>query len=161
VRSLTALEAAVAVAVGGSLLATMLPAFVRNLHASELVEPIDGLNRIASRASAIAASRPVASAYPESVALTPTQVPAGSRVTDPPGTWDDATWRLLDFSFTVPHSFSFEFESKNAPDISVFTAKAHGDLDGDGSTSEFLIGGEVRAGGEPSVGPMDMYREIE
>lgn len=160
-RSLTPLEAAVAVAVAGSVLATALPAFVRNLQASKLVEPVDGLNRIATRATVLAAGRPVAQAYPESVGLTPPEVPAGTRVTDPPGTWDHPTWRLLDFGFTVPHSFSFAFESGGSPEVASFRARANGDLDGDGSTSELGISGELRAGGEPTVSPMDMYREIE
>ena len=160
-RPLSPVEAAVAVAVLGSVLATALPAFIKNLHASELVEPIDGLNRIATRATALAASRSMESAYPESVGLTPAQVPAGARATDPPGTWDHPTWRLLDFSMTVPHSFSFAFDSKNAADVSVFLAKAHGDLDGDGSLSTFEISGETRSAGEPTVGQMDIYREIE
>jgi len=160
-RSLTPVEAAVAVAVLGSVLATALPTFVHNLHASALVEPIDGLGRIASRATALAASRPLENAYPASVGLTPATVPPGQRVTDPPTTWDQATWRELEFAFTVPHAFSFGFDSKNAPDLSTFRAFAHGDLDGDGSLSTFEIGGEMRAGGEPTTGPMDMNRELE
>ncbi len=158
---MTPVEAAIAVAVAGSVLATALPAFVRNLHASELVEPIDGLNRIATRATARAVSEPLSNAYPESVGLTPAQVPAGTRVTDPPGTWDQPTWRELDFGFTVPHSFSFAFESKGGPEGSSFTARAAGDLDGDGTQSSFSLGGEMRAPGAPSIGSMDMYREIE
>lgn len=160
-RSITPVEAAVAVAIAGSVLATALPAFVRNLHASELVEPIDGLNRIASRASALGASRPLPGAYPPSVPLTPAVVPAGARAEDPPGTWDHPSWRLLDFSFDSPHSYAFAFESKNAPDLSSFVARAHGDLDGDGSLSEFSISGETRAGGTPSIGTLEMSREIE
>lgn len=160
-RSLTPVEAAVAVAILGSVLATALPSFVRNLHASALVEPIDGLGRIATRATALAASRPTENAYPGSVGLTPATVPAGQRVADAPATWDHPTWRELGFGFTVPHSFSFLFDSKNAPDLSTFRAVAHGDLDGDGSLSTFEIGGEVHAGGEPTTGALDMFREVE
>ncbi len=160
-RSVTPLEAAVAVAVAGAVLATALPAFVRNLHASKLVEPIDGLGRIATRATALAAGRPVESAYPESVPLTPAEVPAGVRVTDPPGTWDHPTWRALEFGFTVPHSFSFAFESGGSPEQAAFRARAHGDLDGDGSLSELSISGQSRAGSEPTVSPMELYREVE
>ncbi|HMR79722.1 MAG TPA: hypothetical protein PKD61_31660, partial [Polyangiaceae bacterium] len=54
-RSLSPVEAAAIVAVLGSVLATALPSFVRNLQASRMVEPIDGLSRIASRATALAA----------------------------------------------------------------------------------------------------------
>ncbi len=160
-RSFTPVEAAVAVAVAGSVLATALPAFIRNLHGSKLVEPVDGLNRIATRATALAAGRPVAAAYPESVGLTPAQVPAGVRVVDPPGTWDHPTWRSLEFDLTVPHSFSFAFESGGSSDVARFRARALGDLDGDGSTSELGISGEAPSAGEPSVSPMDLHREIE
>ena len=160
-RSLTPLEAAVFVAVAGSLLATALPSFVRNLHASRLVEPIDGLNRIATRATALAVGRAAHAAYPESVPLTPENVPRGERVTDPPGTWDHASWRELEFSWTVPHSYSFEFSSQNAPGHATFRARAHGDLDGDGVLSTFELAGESRDGAEPVVAPMEITREVE
>lgn len=160
-RSLTPVEAAVAVAIAGSVLATALPAFVRNLHASRLVEPIDGLNRIATRATALAATRPAQAAYPESVGLTPEAVPQGERVTDPPGTWDHPTWRELDFAITVPHSFSFAFESENGTPEARFRAYAHGDLDGDGNRSTFEIRGRARDGASPTVMPLEMTREVE
>lgn len=155
------MEAAAAFAVIGSLLATALPSFARNLHASRLAEPIDGLHRIATRATALAAGRPAAEAYPETVGLTPAQVPRGERVTDPPGTWNKPTWRELDFSFKGPHSYSFSFESHNAPGEATFHAVAHGDLDGDGVLSTFEISGRSKDGAEPTVSPLDMYREIE
>jgi hypothetical protein len=158
---LTPVEAAVAVAIGGSVLATAVPAFVHELHASRLVEPIDGLNRIAMRATQLAASQPAELAYPESVPLTPAQVPRGERVTDPPGTWNHRTWRLLEFEWTVPHSFSFAFEGKNAKGQAVFLARAHGDLDGDGILSHFELGGQSRDGAEPTTSPMVIHREVE
>lgn len=160
-RSLTPVEAAIFVAVAGSLLATALPAFVRNLHASRMVEPIDGLNRIATRATALAAGRAAHAAYPASVGLTPESVPRGERVTDPPGTWEHPSWRELEFSWSVPHSYSFAFESDNAPGFATFSARAHGDLDGDGITSTFELSGESRDGSQPVVGPMEVTREVE
>jgi hypothetical protein len=160
-RPLTAVETAAAIALGGSLLAVTVPAFVRNLHASRLAEPIDGLNRIATRATAIAAGRPAAIAYPDTVGLTPSTVPSGKRVLDPPGTWDHPTWRRLDFEFTVPHAFSFGFESHAAKGNANFRAVAHGDLDGDGVLSTFALGGESRDGSEPTVTPLEVTREVE
>src|SRR5688572_7266162 len=85
-RSLTPVEAAVTMAIGGSMLAAALPAFVRNLHASRLVEPIDGISALAARAVARAQGRPIEHAFPSSVGPTPERVPRGERVTDPPGT---------------------------------------------------------------------------
>lgn len=160
-RTLTPVEAALALAIGASVLASAIPAFLRNLHASRLVEPIDGLNHIAMRATQLAASKPAEFAYPESVPLTPAQVPRGERVTDPPGTWNHRSWRLLEFEWTVPHSFSFGFESKNAKGHSAFLARAHGDLDGDGILSTFEIGGETRDGAEPTTSALVIRREVE
>ena len=161
VRSLTPVEAAVAVAIAGSVLAAAVPPFVRNLHASRLVEPLDGLNRIATRATALAAGNTAEAAYPESVGLTPAEVPQGEEVLDPPGTWDHPTWVKLDFRFEVPHAYSFAFESHNQPGRALFRAQAHGDLDGDGIHSSFSISGESRDGSEPVVYPMDIHREVE
>ena len=160
-RVLTPLEAASAFSIFGSVLAIAIPAFVRNLHASRLVEPIDGLSHIAAKAAAIAASQPAESAYPDSVGLTPEQVPRGGPVSDPPGTWDHPTWRQLDVSFASPHSYSFAFESRNAPGKATYRAVAHGDLDGDGLVSTFEISGESRDGAEPSTSPMESRREVE
>lgn len=160
-RPLSPLEAAAAVALVASVLAATVPTFVRNLHASRLAEPMEGLQRIASRATALAAGAPPDSAYPESAPLTPASVPRGELVTDPPGTWDHPTWRLLDFRWTVPHAYSFEFESGNSSEESRFIARAHGDLDGDGVHSTFSIAGEVKRGQEPRILPMDVHREVE
>jgi hypothetical protein len=142
-------------------MATAVPAFLRNLHASRLVEPIDGLNHIAMRATQMAASKPAEFAYPESVPLTPAHVPRGERVTDPPGTWNHRTWRLLEFEWLVPHSFSFAFESKNGKGQAAFLARAQGDLDGDGILSLFEIGGQSRDGAEPTTSSMVIHREVE
>jgi hypothetical protein len=160
-RPLTPVETAAAIALGGSLLAVTVPTFVRNLHASRLAEPIDGLNRIATRATALAAGRPAEIAYPETVGLTPSAVPQGKTVLDPPGTWNQPTWRRLDFEFTVPHAFSFSFESHDAKGAATFRATAHGDLDGDGVLSTFALGGQSRDGDEPTVTPLEVTREVE
>ena len=160
-RPLTAVEAVLIAAVGGAVLCSTVPAFVRNIRASRLAEPIDGLQKIATRASALAAGRPTALAYPPSVGLTPSRVPPGMSLVDADGTWDNPTWRLLDFKFVTPHAFAFAFDSQCTNEQSTFTATAHGDLDGDGLASTFEVRGSVKAGGEPSVGSLDVWREIE
>jgi hypothetical protein len=161
VRSLTAVETALAVSIGGTVLAVTVPVFLDNLHASRLAEPVDGLSRIAMRASAMAITRSADAAYPETVELTPAEVPRGEPTRDPPGTWEHPTWRLLDFSWTVPHCYSFAFESELQPGLARFTALAQGDLDGDGVFSTFQIKGEARDGSEPETFPLESHREIE
>jgi hypothetical protein len=140
---------------------SVAPAFLRNLRASRFSEPMQRLSFIAMRASALAAGRPLESAYPSSAPLTPSVVPRGELLADPPGTWDHPTWRLLGFRFDEPHAYSYSFDSENGHDQSTFRAVAHGDLDGDGNLSTFMITGASRRGGEPSSSPIAMQREVE
>lgn len=86
-RSWSALELSAAFAVGGSVLAVAVPAFFRNLSASKLSEPIEGLDRLVTSAVAYAESRPQEISFPPSAPLTPAQVPRGVRAVDPPESW--------------------------------------------------------------------------
>jgi type IV pilus assembly protein PilA len=143
-RRLTAVELSVGFCLVASVLAVALPTFVREVHASRLVEPVDGLTRIGAAAVSYAKGHPVAQGFPASVPLTPATPPRGKCVTDPPGTWDQPTWRDLDFRPTAadaPHCFAFSFDSSLSPSVSTFRAQAHGDLDGDGIPSTFEITG--------------------
>lgn len=126
-----------------------------------MTEPMERLKFMAERATALAAGRPLESAYPASAPLTPSLVPRGELATDPPGTWDHPTWRLLGFRFEEPHAYSYAFDSDNGPERSTFRATARGDLDGDGNLSTFLVTGECARGGAPRVGTIAMHREVE
>jgi hypothetical protein len=159
--SLTPLQLAIIVALLGSLAAVSIPEFLRNLHASRLAEPLEGLEQIAARASMQAAGSPTLFAYPGTAPRTPEQVPAGESVTDPKGTWSHPTWRLLNFEKSEPHYFSFEFESSISEGGAHFIARAFGDLDGDGELSHFEVFGETRPGKEPRVYPVRIFREVE
>ncbi|MGO8996488.1 MAG: hypothetical protein ACLQVI_24500 [Polyangiaceae bacterium] len=163
---MTAVELAVTFAVVGSLLAVAVPAFVRNTHASKLVEPVDGVKAIAEGATAYAKAHDVPHAYPPSAPLTPPVVPRGTREADPPGSWDQPTWKALEFQGAeegVPHAFAFEFDSANGPARSTFSAISHGDLDGDGVTSTFEVRGHDQVdGGGPAIDPgMIVQSELE
>jgi hypothetical protein len=161
VRPFTPIEAAVAFAIGGSVLAVAVPDFVRGLHASRLAEPVDGLKRIAASAVALGSSGPPGSAFPPSVPLTPAEVPRGVRAEDPPGAWQHPTWKALGFEFDHPHAFSFAFDSTSGEGRSQFRATAHGDLDGDGVTSTFELRGEADERGARLVPGMFVDREVE
>ena len=159
--SLSPIEAAVAFALGGSLLAVGVPEFARGLHASRLAEPIDGLQRIAAGAVSYAAANHPDGPFPPSAPLTPAEVPRGVRADDPPGAWDHPTWRALGFGFDYAHAFSFEFVSSSSPDGARFRATAHGDLDGDGVVSTFEVEGESDATGAQILPGMYVDREVE
>ncbi len=164
-RRLSPVELAVAFALGGSLLAVVVPTFAREIHASRVVEPVDGLHRIGTAALAYAHDRAVGEAFPPPASLTPPVVPRGKCEADAPALWEQPTWTALGFSPSttgVPHCFAFSFESTLTPARSVFRAQAHGDLDGDGIVSTFEITGHDVAA-DPAGPALDrgMYVDSE
>jgi hypothetical protein len=161
VRTLSPIEFAVAFAIAGSVLAVAVPEFLHGLHASRLVEPIDGLKRVAASAVAYASREGVEPGFPADAPLTPAEVPRGVRVSDPEGTWTHPTWRALDFGFDYPHAFSFAFASTATPQGGAFRATAYGDLDGDGVRSTFEVQGERDADGARVIPGMYVESEVE
>ncbi|HSQ67724.1 MAG TPA: hypothetical protein VLM85_31150 [Polyangiaceae bacterium] len=167
---MTALEAAVGISLAGSLLAIAVPAFVRSWSSSLLVEPVSGLGHIQQEAVAFADGRSCAAgpsgegAFPKPAPLTPPTVPRGRATVDPPETWDIPTWRTLHFRASpqgVAHSFSFAFDSSTSATESSFVAQAHGDLDGDGTTSTFEVRGHCLATEGHAHAVPGMYVESE
>jgi type II secretory pathway pseudopilin PulG len=158
-RPLPAIELAIAFALVGSLLAVAVPAIARSVHASRLVEPVQGLQRLGASAVAYAhrqaATATDAPAFPASAPLTPPTAPRGRCEVDPPGTWSHPTWEALAFRPAPedsPHCFAFAFDSAHVPGRSSFRAHTHGDLDGDGITSTFEVTGRYVEG--DSRGPV-------
>lgn len=166
-RTLSPIELAVAFALVGSVLAVAVPTFVREVHASRLAEPVDGLKRIGAAAVAYAHEHPVAQGFPPSAPMTPPVPPRGKCEPDAPDAWEHPTWRALDFRPAAPgapHCFSFAFDSALSSARSTFQAHAHGDLDGDGITSTFQISGQYAEGDPrgPAIEPgMLIDSEVE
>jgi hypothetical protein len=162
-RRSSALELAIAFALGGSVLAVAVPTIVRDVHASRFVEPVDGLKRIGVAAVAYASARPVAQGFPPRAPLTPSAPPRGRSEIDTPDAWDHPTWRALDFRPVpegTPHCFAFSFDSALSPGKATFRAQAHADLDGDGTPSTFEVTGQY-AQGDPRGAFVDPGMFIE
>jgi hypothetical protein len=172
-RGVAPVEAALGFAIIGSVLAVAIPAFVRDLHASRFSEATEGLAAIGEGAVLYASPLPVDRAFPPSAPLTPPHPARGGRAVDMPGLWQTPTWIALRFppprrsgrAFTEDeaHAFAFEFDSTLGPHKSTFIARAHGDLDGNGTMSTFEIRGHDLEGdpgvtGGPIVEP-GMYVE--
>jgi hypothetical protein len=143
------------------LLAVVVPSFVRNVHASYVSEATNGVGDLAARTLARLEAAGTIDALPESAPLTPSGVPRGIRVKDPPGTWDHPTWRALGFGFELAHAYSFQFDAERAPDVARFHALAHGDLDGDGQFSTIELGGSFKPGAAPVLSALDVAHETE
>lgn len=160
-RGITAIEAAIGIALGGSLLAVAVPAFVKNLSFSRTNEATSGLARIGAHAIAGASGKACDAAFPPTAPLTPATVPRGKPAVDPePDPWQHPTWRALDFRAApagVAHSFSFAFDEQKGS----FVAHAHGDLDGDGQTSTFELRGGCADGASKLAPGMYVEQEVE
>jgi hypothetical protein len=157
-RGFSSVEIALGVAVIGSLLAVSVPAFVRNLHASHVIEAVDGLAKIQSGAVAYAHAN--GNALPPSAPLTPASVPRGTRAADLPGVWDHPSWRAVDFRAApenVPHAYAFAIDSSS----SELVARSHGDLDGDGIVSTFEVRVRQESDGMRAVAGMYVEAELE
>src|SRR5262249_51091082 len=127
-------------------------------------EAVGGLERLRTSALAYAEGRPIANAFPRTVARTPANPARGKPAVDPPGTWDTATWQFLHFEPVpegIPHSYAFTFESALAETRSDFVGRAQGDLDGDGVLSTFEVRGHDDAKGPAAEPGMYVEAEIE
>jgi hypothetical protein len=160
-RSLSPIEAASLVSLAGCVLAVVVPTFTRNVHASYVSEATRGVGELSAKAAARLDAARVIDALPESAPLTPTAVPRGVRVQDPPGTWAHPTWRALDFGFEREHAYAFGFDAERGENTARFRVHAHGDLDGDSVESTISIDGAFVPPGPVKLSPLDVQNEIE
>lgn len=160
---MTALEAAMGFAIGGTVLMVGVPAFVHELHGSKQIEATSGIQQLADKTIAYAQDRPTIAAFPPSAPLTPSSVNKGRREIDAVDAWDHPTWKALDFHpyADAPHAYSFELDTALGPAKSTFRAVAHGDLDGDGTTSTFELRGTADGSGARVDPGMIVDAELE
>jgi prepilin-type N-terminal cleavage/methylation domain-containing protein len=82
----------------------------------------------------------------------------------------DPAWTALGFSLATGHYYAYEVTGPGGggpgpmPSLGPgdsFTALAHGDLDGDGTPSEFTVGGTIAPSGELQREPLTITLELE
>jgi len=117
----------------------------RYVAAAKTVEATNTINEIARDAETKYASDKVL-CKSASKPVPPT-IPPGKKYVSSPGDWTadpaDAGFTCLGFSLSMPQYYQYDYQ---APSRSEFKAIARGDLDYDGKTSEYSLGGKVVAG---------------
>jgi type II secretory pathway pseudopilin PulG len=153
-RGFTIVQVVATIAVVLTLLAVTIPPFLQMIRRARTVEAVERLAAIYRGSAAYyTGTRPTQSLapvipprqFPSSSPITPAAVPAGARVTDPPETWRQPTWQALSFSIDEPHYYSYQYDSDGTGTSAVFTARALGDLDGNGIRSTFERTGRANA----------------
>lgn len=171
-RAFTLIELMIVVAILGILAAVAIPAMIRYIRRAKTTEAVDKLAYLYRMASVYAqterfgrglASSGAQAQFPVSAGPTPASVAPGVKRADAPGTWEaDQTWHALSFGFAAgePHYYSFQFDSSGVGTSAGFTARALGDLDGDGTLSTFERAARMSTNLEVQ-GSMGIYMERE
>jgi prepilin-type N-terminal cleavage/methylation domain-containing protein len=80
-----------------------------------------------------------------SFSMTPSTIPGKNKVS---GDFDLGNWSVIKFSVDSPVLYSYSVSAEGEASLASFTARAQGDVDGDGTTSLFERVGKVNDAGD-------------
>jgi len=71
---------------------------------------------------------------------------AGQKWQSSPSNWSSGGWACLKYSMKDPQYYIYQYTSSGTTGVVTenFTAQAYGDLNGDGNTSAFTLGGSIQ-----------------
>lgn len=161
-KGFTLIELMIVVAIIGILAAVAIPAFLKYIKKSKTSEATTQIRKIYDGQVAYflidhidvmgsILSRQFVSAGPE-----PSTVPSGIRVQ---GNWSGEGWVALKIALDAPVRYRYSSVTSGTGTNSVFTARAEGDLDGDGTTSLFQRNASINPGDGEVSGGAGIYTE--
>lgn len=94
--------------------------------------------------------------------MTPVTVPKAEKIKVDGMEWNQAHWKCLMFALNDPQYYSYKHVANTEVGTSArYTATAHGDLDGDGTTSVFQLSGRGSSTGEAGREALTVTNEDE
>jgi type II secretory pathway pseudopilin PulG len=150
----------IVVAIIGILASIATPAFIKYVKQSKTTEATVNLKTMGDGASSYYQTEhfddeglPVLERQfpgPNAESKHPASVPAGTKTPIDTAAWQATPWFELNFSVSKPHYYQYAYQRMTN---SSFSARAKGDLDGDGTESLFVVSGVADASGEVSLSP--------
>ena len=173
-KGFTLIELMIVVAIIGILAAVAIPAFMKNARKAKTPEAVTNVKKLYEGARSYFEEEsvgrgvvtPIAKQFPNTPG-TPTEPALGAccgfagKKCPPDNTlWTDPSWQALKFSMDDPHYYSYTYQAAGTELASLFSARANGDLDCDGSYSTFEMVGRVQSDGTVT-GQAGLYKDQE
>ena len=153
-KGFTLVELMIVVVILGILAAIAIPAFIKYIRNSKTSEAKENLAYLYRESTTYYAGERVAQGmggadippqFPGDAGPTPPVPGPGMKTTAAAGAWEGQTWQALKFGLADPHYYCYTYVTSGSGAGALFTARAEGDLDGDGTTSLFERAGRSNA----------------